>query len=162
LCSDARALQLQLQEWYKRFKELIKEKVAEAVLTHYPSVRKAPSGQSGANATVAESVTDTGVVSPEVVTVDPDTELRLLRDKVAQQAKATDSLLVENFKLKLELSEMRDIQNSITTDVMTLTHGLSALLQGHAVYGERLANLEKLQGIRYGPNGEAVVGGGPQ
>lgn len=159
MCSDARALQLKLQEWYKRFKELIKENVAKAVLTHYPSVRKA---RSGANATVAESVTDTGIVSPDVVTVDPDTELRLLRDKVARQAKATDSLLVENLKLKLELSEMRDIQNSLTTDVMTLTHGLSALLQGHAVYGERLANLEKVQGIRYGPNGEAVVGGGPQ
>lgn len=152
---DAGKLQLKLRDWYSLFKQRIKGTVADAVLTHYPSLFKDPDNKDEVSSD--EPATGSAANTGDKVTAAAEGEISLLKELVGRQEVAAEALDRQNMHLKLLLSEMRDSQKLMMDDIMTLTSGMNALLRGHSVYGERLANIEKVMGISYGPNGEGIL-----
>ena len=79
-------------------------------------------------------------------------QLQISKLKVEEPDVHSKSLMRENFELKLAISELRDTQQLLEQDVVTLTRGLNALLQGHALYGERLKRME----LAFGAHGDEL------
>lgn len=167
-------MQLQLRDWYLLFKQRIKNSVADAVLSHYPAVRKIPPFVHDENGLASDPATaddDTGRTASDGDDSDSDSDSgygsntttaatatnSMLSAIIKRQKETTEALEQQNLHLKLLISELRDTQRLLMDDVMTLTNGINALLKGHSVYGERLSNIEYVMGIQYGVNGEGIM-----